>query len=85
MGIMGSAFTVSSVAGPLIGGWLTEGPGWRWAFAINFPLGIIASSPPLCSSRCPSTPGAADRAQIGVIGMALISIVTSHRAHLRLG
>src|SRR5699024_8673461 len=30
MGVMGSVFAVSSVAGPLLGGWLTEGPGWRW-------------------------------------------------------
>ena len=44
MGIMGSAFAVSSVAGPLIGGWLTEGPGWRWAFAINFPLGAATTT-----------------------------------------
>lgn len=42
MGIMGSVFAVSSVAGPLIGGWLTEGPGWRWAFILALPLGLLA-------------------------------------------
>jgi len=42
MGIMGAVFAVSSVAGPLIGGWITEGPGWRWNFAINYPLGALA-------------------------------------------
>jgi EmrB/QacA subfamily drug resistance transporter len=42
MGIMGSVFAVSSVAGPLIGGWLTEGPGWRWAFLLALPLGLLA-------------------------------------------
>lgn len=42
MGILGASFAVSSVAGPLLGGWLTEGPGWRWAFWINVPLGILA-------------------------------------------
>ena len=42
MGAMGAVFAVSSVAGPLLGGWLTEGPGWRWAFWINIPLGLIA-------------------------------------------
>lgn len=26
MGVMGAVFAVSSVAGPLLGGWLTEGP-----------------------------------------------------------
>lgn len=42
MGLFGSAFAVSSVAGPLLGGWFTEGPGWRWTFWINVPLGILA-------------------------------------------
>ena len=76
MGIMGSAFAVSSVAGPLIGGWLTEGPGWRWAFAINFPLGIIALIAAAIFLKVPKhTSG--KRPKIDVMGMALISIVTS--------
>jgi MFS family permease len=29
-GYFGAVFGVSSVAGPLLGGWLTDGPGWRW-------------------------------------------------------
>lgn len=41
-GIMGAVFAVSSVAGPLLGGWLTEGPGWRWLFWMNLPLGAVA-------------------------------------------
>ncbi|MGO2037172.1 MAG: DHA2 family efflux MFS transporter permease subunit [Brevibacterium sp.] len=76
MGIMGSAFAVSSVAGPLIGGWLTEGPGWRWAFAINFPLGIIALFAAAIFLKVPKhTKG--HRPKIDVGGMALVSIVTS--------
>lgn len=76
MGIMGSAFAVSSVAGPLIGGWLTEGPGWRWAFAINFPLGIIALVAAAIFLKVPKhTSG--KRPKIDVVGMALVSIVTS--------
>src|SRR5690606_39124054 len=42
MGIMSSVFAVSSVSGPLLGGWFTEGPGWRWVFWINLPLGGLA-------------------------------------------
>lgn len=42
MGAMGAVFAVSSVAGPLLGGWFTEGPGWRWAMWFNIPIGILA-------------------------------------------
>lgn len=42
MGIIGAVFGVSSVLGPVLGGWFTDGPGWRWGMWINIPLGIVA-------------------------------------------
>ncbi|TVS22182.1 DHA2 family efflux MFS transporter permease subunit [Corynebacterium sanguinis] len=42
MGAMGAVFGVSSVLGPVLGGWFTDGPGWRWGLWINIPLGLIA-------------------------------------------
>ncbi|MFC1435042.1 MFS transporter [Streptacidiphilus sp. N1-3] len=42
MGLISAVFGLSSVAGPLLGGWLTDGPGWRWCFYVNLPVGLIA-------------------------------------------
>jgi EmrB/QacA subfamily drug resistance transporter len=41
-GYFGVVFGSSSVLGPVLGGWFTEGPGWRWIFYINVPIGIAA-------------------------------------------
>src|SRR3981081_3398960 len=41
-GVFGGVFGLSSVVGPTIGGYLTDGPGWRWVFEVNVPVGVIA-------------------------------------------
>jgi MFS family permease len=41
-GVMGAVFGLASVIGPAVGGYLTDGPGWRWCFFVNLPVGVIA-------------------------------------------
>ncbi|HEX7350747.1 MDR family MFS transporter [Brachybacterium sp.] len=41
-GIMGAVFGVTSIAGPLIGGLVTDHLGWRWLFYLTLPIGVAA-------------------------------------------
>jgi len=41
-GWFAAVFGTSSVLGPVLGGWLADGPGWRWIFWINLPIGAVA-------------------------------------------
>lgn len=41
-GFFGAVFGVSTVLGPLIGGFFVEHLTWRWIFYINLPLGLLA-------------------------------------------
>ncbi|SFB30298.1 drug resistance transporter, EmrB/QacA subfamily [Cohnella sp. OV330] len=41
-GIFGAVFGTSSLAGPLLGAYITDHVHWRWIFYINLPLGLVA-------------------------------------------
>jgi EmrB/QacA subfamily drug resistance transporter len=42
MGIYGATIGISVAIGPLAGGAITDGLGWRWVFFLNVPIGIAA-------------------------------------------
>jgi EmrB/QacA subfamily drug resistance transporter len=53
-GYIGSMWATAAVAGPLLGGSLTDAASWRWIFLINLPLGAIALFVVLRTMRAPA-------------------------------
>ena len=41
-GYIQAVFALASVAGPLVGGFITDQLNWRWAFYVNLPVGVVA-------------------------------------------
>ena len=68
-GYMGSVFGLASVGGPLIGGFLVDGPGWRWCFFVGVPIGIAAF---VVTSRVLNMPFTRRAHQVDYLGAALI-------------
>src|SRR5215475_7193604 len=42
VGYMMAAMTIAMIAGPLVGGYITDTLSWRWIFYINMPIGAVA-------------------------------------------
>ncbi|MCA2009863.1 DHA2 family efflux MFS transporter permease subunit [Cereibacter sphaeroides] len=42
MAVYGAGIMLGPIVGPTLGGWLTEGFGWRYVFLVNLPIGILA-------------------------------------------
>src|SRR5687768_8049480 len=58
-GALGAVFGVTTVVGPLLGGFFTDHLSWRWAFWINVPVAVVVfvvaagAIPPLANSVRP--------------------------------
>ena len=63
---------VAPVAGPLLGGWITDNISWPWIFYINIPVGVAAAAVTWTIYRTRETPTV--RLPIDGVGLGLLVI-----------
>jgi EmrB/QacA subfamily drug resistance transporter len=73
-GLIGAVFGVSSVLGPLLGGFLVDNLSWRWVFYVNLPVGLVALAVIAIALRAKSL---ATRPKIDYLGTALLAAIST--------
>jgi EmrB/QacA subfamily drug resistance transporter len=77
MGVYGATIGVSVAVGPLVGGAITSGLGWRWVFFLNVPVGAAAIALTFARIRESRDPNATriDWLGVGSFTAALVLLV----------
>ncbi|WP_329118828.1 MFS transporter [Streptomyces sp. NBC_01353] len=60
---------VGAAIGPFVGGWLVDGPGWRWVFLLNVPLAALCV--PVALRHVPESRDESARGRFDVLGAFL--------------
>ncbi|WP_371598862.1 MFS transporter [Streptomyces sp. NBC_00564] len=60
---------VGAAIGPFVGGWLVDGPGWRWVFLLNIPVALLCA--PIALRHVPESKDSRTHRGFDVLGAAL--------------
>lgn len=71
-GIVSGVYGLASVVGPVVGGLITDGVGWRWTFLINVPLCALAVVP--LAAYVPRRAGGRRDAATDYAGIVLLAL-----------
>ncbi|EST33210.1 hypothetical protein N566_19610 [Streptomycetaceae bacterium MP113-05] len=71
-GVIMAVMPVAMIAGPLIGGFITDNLSWRWAFYINLPLGVVTLI--VCWVTLGKLPKGSGRERIDWTGAGLLTV-----------
>lgn len=74
LGLLGGAYVVAAVGGPLLGGLAVDHLSWRWIFALYPPLGLVAL---VVVARTLRLPAPRDRAPFDVAGALLLALTVT--------
>ncbi len=61
---------VAPIAGPILGGWITDNYSWEWIFFINIPIGIFAST--VVGAQLKGRPEKLEKPKMDYIGLAAL-------------
>lgn len=73
-GMVAIVVAAGTIGGPLVGGFVTDGFGWRWAFLINLPLGLLTL---VWVAFLLKLPVLRRRARIDWVGAGLLAVAIS--------
>lgn len=70
LAILAMVTVVAPIAGPILGGWITDNYSWEWIFFINVPIGICVSA--MIAAQLGKRPETLERPRMDYVGLVTL-------------